>query len=58
MLGLGALLGGVVALDRRSFVLVVLGSIAAIASLALLIVGPILGIIALVLFAAGKDEFD
>jgi len=58
LLGLGALLGGVVALDRRNFVLVVLGSIAAIASLALLFVGPILGIIALILFAAGKDEFD
>lgn len=58
LLGFGALLGGVVALQRKSFVLVVLGTIAAMASLALVVVGPILGVIALVLFAGSKDEFD
>lgn len=58
LLGLGALFGGVAALQRKSFVLVVLGSIAGMASLALLIVGPILGVIALLLFAGAKDEFD
>ncbi len=58
LLGIGALLGGIVALQRKSLVLVVLGSIAAMASLALLFVGPILGVIALVLFASAKDEFD
>lgn len=58
LLGLGAVMGGVVALQRKSFVLVVLGAIAAIASLALLVVGPILGIIALILFAGAKDEFE
>jgi len=54
--GLGAVAGGALALKRSNFVLVIIGCVLAMLSLAFLI-GFLLGLIALILVAMSKDEF-
>ncbi len=56
--GVASLIGGVLAIQRNHFVLALLSCICAILSLAFLFVGPLLGLVAIVLLAVSKEEFD
>lgn len=54
--GIAAVAGGAMALKRSNFVLVIIGCVLAMLSLAF-VIGSLLGLIALILVAVSKDDF-
>lgn len=58
VLSIGALIGGILAITRKYFVIAMIGAVIGIIAGFFTLIGIVLGLVALILLLISKDEFE